>query len=35
VASVPASGGKAAATTTLQGACSGTIYRTDPLPAPH
>jgi hypothetical protein len=34
VASVPASGGSAAATTTLQGACSGTIYRTDPLPAP-
>ncbi|WP_042383112.1 hypothetical protein [Streptacidiphilus melanogenes] len=35
VASVPAAGGKAAATTTLQGACAGTIYRTDPLPAPH
>lgn len=35
LASVPASGGKAAATTTLQSACGGTIYRTDPLPAPH
>ncbi|WP_042369710.1 hypothetical protein [Streptacidiphilus neutrinimicus] len=35
VASVPAAGGRAAATTTLQDACAGTIYRTDPLPAPH
>ncbi|MEY9870641.1 hypothetical protein ABH931_000095 [Streptacidiphilus sp. MAP12-33] len=35
LAAVPAAGGAAAASTTLQGACAGTIYRTDPLAAPH
>ena len=34
VSSVPAGGGPAAASTAIDGACAGTVYRSDPLPAP-
>jgi hypothetical protein len=34
LADVPPGGGPSAASTTITGACAGTVYRTNPLPAP-